>query len=115
MTKTFTQVALCTSLLGMMTSTVVTKAGADSFQNESGKISSVQTNTENSRIEIPAFSSGRGDIKVELGVVDGEVHVYTNFNLNAPNYYSAKLFTHEDGVEERSTAISSFKTKFCFE
>ncbi len=103
MKKTFTHVALCVSFLGMMSTTAVAKIDADSLQNESGVATVVQTNTESQRVEIPVISSGRGDIKVNLEIENGEVHVYTNFSLNPSGYYATKLFTHEDGVEERST------------
>lgn len=103
MKKTLTQIALGTLLLGMMSSTVMSAVSADSFKNESGTTSNTQVNAENQRIEVPSFSSGRGDINVGLEIVDGEVRVYTSFNVNLSGYYATKLFTHEDGIEERST------------
>lgn len=112
MKKTLTQIALSASLFGMMSSTALSAVSADSFKNESGITSSTQENTEKQRIEIPSFSSGRGDIKVELEIVDGEIRVYTNFNLNPSGYYATKLFTHEDGVEERSTTTPSDEQYF---
>lgn len=112
MKKILTQIALGASLLGMMSSSIMPAISADSFKNEKETTSSPQENVGTGRSEIPSFNSGRGDIKVEVEVVNGEVRVYTNFNLNLSGYYATKLFTHEDGVEERSTAAPSEEQYF---
>lgn len=57
-----------------------------------------QSDKMENRIELPIIETGRGEVRAQLSIVNGQIVFSTQIQGIPDPYLSARFFTHEDGI-----------------